>query len=47
MVEREKGWWRGRRDGGEGEKRGLRKGAEREKREKRQKGIELTISKGG
>ena len=44
---RKKGWWRGRRDGGEGEERGLRKGAEREKREKRQKGIELTISRGG
>ena len=41
---RKKGWWRGRRDGGEGEERGLRKGAEREKR---QKEIELTISRGG
>ena len=41
MVEREKGWWRGR-------KERIEKGSrEREKREKRQKGIELTISRGG
>ena len=41
---RKKGWWRGRRDGGEGEERGLREGEREDRdREKRQKGTELTI----